>query len=262
MSPSRRSFLQVVSMGLPLAVAVAPAADASPVNAVYPAQLPEAVQELVVVAHFDLARVKELVDRQQTLAKATWDWGFGDWETALGAASHMGRRDIADVLLANGARPTLFSAAMLGQLEVVKAFIAAQPGIQRTPGPHSISLMQHAIAGGAGAKPVVDYLRTIDGAADTPPNEPLTEAELATVIGSYAFGRTPADRFEVTRAQATLQLGRPGHYPRGLFHLGSLEFCPMGAERVRIRVATSGQSTTLNIYDPDLVLTATKITRT
>ncbi|HET9832903.1 MAG TPA: hypothetical protein VFP91_14370 [Vicinamibacterales bacterium] len=37
--------------------------------------------------------------------------------------------------LANGARPTIFSAAMLGQLDAVKALVAANPGIQRTKGP-------------------------------------------------------------------------------------------------------------------------------
>jgi hypothetical protein len=33
---------------------------------------------------------------------------------------------------------------MLGQLDVVKALIQAQPGAQRIPGPHSISLLAHA----------------------------------------------------------------------------------------------------------------------
>jgi hypothetical protein len=41
-------------------------------------------------------------------------------------------------------RSILFSAAMLGQLEVVKAFVAAQPGAQHIRGPHSISLLAHA----------------------------------------------------------------------------------------------------------------------
>ena len=40
------------------------------------------------------------------LACATLDWGFGDWETALGAASHVGRPEIAEYLIANGAEPT------------------------------------------------------------------------------------------------------------------------------------------------------------
>ncbi len=34
-------------------------------------------------------------------------------------------------LIANGAQPTIFSAAMLGQTDVVRAFVAAQPGVQR-----------------------------------------------------------------------------------------------------------------------------------
>jgi len=65
--------------------------------------------------------------------KAVWDWGFGDWESALGAASHVGNREIAEYLIAHGARPSLFSATMLGHLDVVKAFIAAQPGVTENP---------------------------------------------------------------------------------------------------------------------------------
>ncbi len=59
------------------------------------------------------------------LANATWDWGGGDWESALGAAGHMGRRDIAELLLAHGARLDLFVAAMLGEVEVVRAILDA-----------------------------------------------------------------------------------------------------------------------------------------
>ena len=92
--------------------------------------------------------MKELVQQQPALAKASWDWGYGDYETALGAASHVGQRAIAELLLENGAPPTLYSATMLGQLDVVKAFIAATPGAQRMRGPHSLSLMVHAKAGG------------------------------------------------------------------------------------------------------------------
>lgn len=224
----------------------------------FPTQQPELVQELVVVAHFNAARVKELVGRQATLAKATWDWGFGDWETALGAASHVGNREIAGVLLAHGAHPTIFSAAMLGHLDVVKAFIAAAPGIQRTRGPHSISLLAHATAGGPDAKPVVEYLRTIDGADDRVSTQPLTDADVAKLTGVYTFGVTPADRIEISAAGGQLQLARPGHYGRTLFHLGSYEFCPMGAETVRVRFADSAGGMTLTVNDPDVVLTARK----
>src|SRR3989449_11070909 len=106
----------------------------------FPTQDPALVREMVAVAHGNVKRVKELVDRQQTLAKASWDWGFGDWESALGAASHVGNREIAEYLMANGARPSIFSAAMLGQLDVVKAFVDASPGVQRVHGPARITL--------------------------------------------------------------------------------------------------------------------------
>ena len=79
------------------------------------------------VAHRNIARLKQLVDRQPALAKAVWDWGFGDWESALGAASHVGNREIAEYLISKGARPSVFSAVMLGQLDVVKAFVWPNP---------------------------------------------------------------------------------------------------------------------------------------
>jgi len=81
----------------------------------FPAQPPELVRDLVTVSHFDLNRVKELVGTHPSSVIAAWDWGFGDWETPLGAASHMGNRPIAEYLISQGAPTSLFSAAMLGQ---------------------------------------------------------------------------------------------------------------------------------------------------
>src|SRR5881227_2775114 len=162
-SMSRRSFLTLTSLGLPIAGAgVRPAAAAAPPAApdVFPAHPPELVREMVTVAHFNLSRVREIVEARPSLARAAWDWGFGDWETALGAASHVGNRPIAEYLIEKGARPSLFSATMLGQLDVVKAFIAAQPGVQRIPGPHSIGLLAHAKNGGAPAQAVYAFLES------------------------------------------------------------------------------------------------------
>ncbi len=258
---SRRRFLETLSLAAPFAAAFgAGRLDAAPpdVTMLYPTQPPELVQEMVVVAHFNLARVKELVERQPTLAKATWDWGFGDWETALGAASHTGNREIAQLLLAHGAHPTIFSAAMLGQLDVVKGFIAAAPAIARTRGPHSIPLLAHATAGGAEAQSVVEYLKTVEGSNDGAPVQPLSDADAASIVGTFTFGATPADRFEVTASKTQLQIGRPGHYPRGLFHLGEMVFCPMGAESVRIAFTKSRDGMLLTIRDPDVVIVARK----
>src|ERR1044071_7056519 len=82
------------------------------------------VEEFVGKSHGDLERVKELLAQEPALINAAWDWGGGDWETGLGAAAHMGRSDIANCLLENGARLDLFAAAMLGQLEIVRAALA------------------------------------------------------------------------------------------------------------------------------------------
>ena len=64
----------------------------------------EMVRKFVGISHSKLDEVKAMLEQEPKLVNATWDWGAGDWETALGAASHMGRRDIAEHLLSNGAR--------------------------------------------------------------------------------------------------------------------------------------------------------------
>ncbi|MEE8128865.1 MAG: ankyrin repeat domain-containing protein, partial [Vicinamibacterales bacterium] len=114
------AMLQTIEGGLP---------------ASYPSHDPDLVREVVGKAHVNYDRVRELVTPRPALAKAVWDWGFGDWESALGAASHMGRPDIAQLLIEHGARPNLFTFAMLGQVDVVRATCDANPGIQRQPGP-------------------------------------------------------------------------------------------------------------------------------
>ncbi len=126
-------------------------------------QLPiEQVSEFVRVAHFDADRVRSLLKEQPKLINAAWDWGGGDWETALGAAAHMGRRDIALHLLEHDARMDIFAAAMLGKLEIVKAAIDAYPATRHVPGPHGIPLIKHADKGGDEAKAVLAYLRSLD----------------------------------------------------------------------------------------------------
>lgn len=125
-----------------------------------PALETKLVQEFVSVAHSDLNRVKELLAQEPALVNATWDWGGGDFETALGAAAHMGAKNIAIFLLENGARLDIFVAAMLGQLEVVKAALSAYPDAINTPGPHGIPLIAHAKAGGDDAKAVLEFLES------------------------------------------------------------------------------------------------------
>jgi hypothetical protein len=123
-----------------------------------PALEQDLVREFVANAHGDLDAVRAALEGHPTLANACWDWGGGDWETALGAASHMGRRDIAELLLAHGARLDVFAAAMLGELEVVRAVLGAHPEALHVLGPHGIPLRAHAEAGGEQARPVLELL--------------------------------------------------------------------------------------------------------
>jgi hypothetical protein len=118
-------------------------------------------QDFIIFAHSDLEMTKKLLEREPGLINASIDWGAGDWETALGGASHMGRKDIVEFLLSKGARIDLFCATMLGQLEAVKAFLALEPALIDARGPHGFGLHFHAQVGGEKAKETLDYLQTV-----------------------------------------------------------------------------------------------------
>lgn len=119
------------------------------------------VQDFVIYAHSDLSMVKKLLEKEPALLNATMDWGGGDWETGLGGASHMGRRDIVEFLLERGARIDIFCAAMMGQVEAVKAFLALQPKLIDAKGPHGFTLHFHAQVGGKDAEKVLDHLQSV-----------------------------------------------------------------------------------------------------
>lgn len=236
-----------------------------PVLDTFPTQPPELAREIVTVSHFDLNRVKELVEAHPSLSRASWDWGFGDWETALGAASHMGNQPIAEYLISRGARPSLFSAAMLGQLEVVKAIIAANSGAQRIRGPHGISLMAHAKAGREGARSVSEFLQTL-GDADAQPSVPLTDRETSLLLGTYVFGYGESQRIEVMAEErkgfmsmySPLTWTRTGMLGRPLVHVGERSFYPAGVPSVRINFAEQDASMVMTVHDPEPVLVAKK----
>ena len=230
----------------------------SPLDPAFPSHAPALAREMVGASHGNVARVKELVGDRPALARAAWDWGYGDWETALGAASHVGHREIADLLLTNGAQPTIFSAAMLGHLEVVKAFIAARPGIQKIRGPHGLTLLHHAKAGGEGSAPVVAYLESLGDADPRYPDETISPDDLTNLTGTYTFGEAPADKFVVTTPpRGGLMIKREGMADRPLWHHGKRVFNPAGAEAVRIRFEpATGRAATVTIDDGSVKVTA------
>ena len=108
------------------------------------------VKAFVRAGHSDknLDPVKDYLSQQPRLIYAAWDWGGGDWETALGGASHTGSREMARYLLSQGARIDSFCAAMLGEREVVAALVAASPSVVAAKGPHGYTLLYHAAISG------------------------------------------------------------------------------------------------------------------
>jgi hypothetical protein len=253
---SRRGFLA----GIPAAAFLTANArsQAGGVPTTFPRQDAALAREIVGASHGNVTRVKELVSATPALARASWDWGYGDWETALGAASHVGHKEIAALLIAAGAHPTIFSAAMMGQLETVKAFVAAAPGIQRTRGPHGINLLDHARAGRS--EEVVKYLESIGDADARYPNEPLTDEEVEGLLGTYVLDPGDPEPLVVSRNnRGALVVKRVGQPERNLFHLGGRVFNPAGAEAVRIRFEpATGRATTLTVVDGPLAVRATR----
>lgn len=270
MSLSRRHFMGLAPIALtPVSLTLAttaaraqassaasPEASRLPPSDAFPSHALALSREMVIASHGNLPRVKELLSRWPTLAKAAIDWGYGDWEDALGAASHVGRREIAELLIAHGARPTLFSAAMLGQLDVVRAMVIASPGVERVHGAHSITLLRHAMAGGAAAQPVAEYLKTLPGADARPTPLPISDAQLQALVGTYAFGLDVGDTLVVEVNGGHLSIARAGRYARGLTHVGDRAFYPIGATQVRVRFGERNGKATVSVFDPDLVVVA------
>ena len=122
------------------------------------------VKRFVGVSHGNLKAVKELIDGEPMLINASWDWVKGDFETGLGAASHVGSREVASFLLDRGARINIFAMTMLGHTDMVKAVLAAYPNTHTVAGPHGIPLISHAIFGRDHADDVFELL--IQGGAD------------------------------------------------------------------------------------------------
>ena len=260
----RRLILGLGTLALTAALPRARSTFATPPTAAptdFLHQDPELVQAVVGASHFDFDRVRELVELRPELARAAWDWGFGDWETALGAASHTGRREIAEYLMSQGARANLFTFAMLGHLGAVQALIAAQPGIQSVPGPHGITLLSHAHAGGEKALPVVQYLERLGGADPKPANIPLDDPARDALLGDYRTDQGVAVSIAVHPRHGLLTLTVNDGTGRNLFHQGDLVFHPAGAPSVRVAFSrpTAEAATSLEIRLPEGPITARRV---
>jgi len=107
----------------------------------------EEIKEFVFAAHRDFDEVKRIFTEKPLILNCTNQSKQGDFETAMGGASHMGRKDIADFLVEQGARLDIFSHTFLGHVDLVKTMIKAYPQYLHAYGPHGFTLLHHAHAG-------------------------------------------------------------------------------------------------------------------
>lgn len=107
----------------------------------------EEIREFVFAAHKSLEDTRKIIEAKPLLLNCTNQNKKGDFETAVGGASHMGRKDIADLLVSKGARLDIFSYTFLGYTDFVKQLIIQQPNLLYAPGPHGFNLLHHAEAG-------------------------------------------------------------------------------------------------------------------
>lgn len=279
---TRRNFLELTSSYLVVAAGATslPAQVSSQSDEVrrkelkiapgFPAYPSDLIQEIVTFAHFDLDRLKSLVQPRPQLVKAAWDWGFGDWETPLGAACHMGRRDIAQYLLDQGATPSIFSSVLFGDLGLLKLLVEQNAGIQRVAGPHSISLLAHARMAGKPSASIANYLASI-GDADLIKPVPLSKEDEAVLCGDYHVDDDPSVVLTISNDMEMyaktpmytyspqLNFTRKGTMARPLFHRGGRLFYPAGAPHVEVTFQSANQQTFLSVRDGNGLLATGKM---
>lgn len=124
------------------------------------------VAEFVGAGHSKLDKVKELLEEHPTLLNAAHDWKLGDFETALGAASHVGHKELAQYLIDKGAQANIFTAALFGRIDIIKPMLDLFPSALNAKGPHGFTLLHHAQRGGEEAEIVTKYLTSL-GAKET-----------------------------------------------------------------------------------------------
>jgi len=146
---------------------------------------------------------------------------------------------------------------MLGMLGVVEQMVAARPGIQRTLGPHHITLLKHARAGGSDAARVAEFLTSLGGADDVPASIALDEARAAVYAGSYASTDATPIRFRIFLDKGKLSFQHNEDQPRQLTRVSEHEFFPSGVPSVRLKFNVEGdRATQVSILAPEPALSA------
>ncbi|MBK7670152.1 MAG: hypothetical protein IPJ24_02005 [bacterium] len=108
---------------------------------------------------------------------------------------------------------------------------------------------------------VVAYLESLGDADPVPVPVPLEPADLTACTGLYEMDRRGGGRLEISAKDGTLFFKRlPDGAPRGLVHLGSRDFHPVGARAVRITFTPAGPvAANLRVVDGPEMISALRL---
>ena len=112
----------------------------------------EMIEEFVGNAHGNFARVKELLEAHPELLNVSAPWV----ETAIQAATQMGDVPMIEYLVGKGAPVDIFTAAVLGMGERVRALVDADPSLVKAGGVHGIPLLYFPAI--RGQREIAEYL--------------------------------------------------------------------------------------------------------
>ncbi len=155
----RNYFLRKLGIGTMLALA-GNKLIAQPGSPQEPPPLPiSLVKDFVVAGHGNFPKVKAMLQDNPNLIYTKFDWGNGDYESAIEGAGHVGNKEIANYLLEAGSRVTIYVLAMLGRTDLVKPILESYPSLITAKGPHGFTLLHHAKVGGKDAEELYSYLQ-------------------------------------------------------------------------------------------------------
>ena len=107
------------------------------------AQDQELVDQLVGNAHGAFEVVRDILEEHPELATRRATWG----ESPLEAATQMGRKDIAALLIDRGAEPDFYAYCMLGDVAAAGKLLEGSPDLVSTQGVHGLSPLYFAAMG-------------------------------------------------------------------------------------------------------------------
>jgi hypothetical protein len=71
--------------------------------------------------------MKELLRQEPGLVNAAWDWGGGDWKTALGTAAHMGEKTLHFSFSIKELEWIYLRLPLLGKIDIVRSMLTDNP---------------------------------------------------------------------------------------------------------------------------------------